>query len=307
MDELKFGLKPVEEKPKPINNAIKKRKRKKLHAFNGLTPKEWTQLSRSVWLAKEVSSPRKWYHKEHGATFSEALAERAIKMYSNAGDLILDPFVGVGATLLAARNLQRKGIGIELYEKFVNITKNLLIQKTLFNGTDQEIIHGDCRDLLEWVEPNSVQLVFTSPPYANFIKQSLEDRRKTHKKSRIVIDNNSVVKEYGDSKLDFGNLTYDEFLIEIKSLMKNLLIATKPGGYNVWVIKDCRNCKNGIPFIDFHSDIGRLGREVGFLYHDLIVWDQNDQRRLVLLGYPSVFYVNINHTFLVILRKRKEK
>lgn len=316
MDSLKFGLKPVERKQsitenKKSSKPITRKKRKKLQAFNDLTPKEWTKLSRSVWTSREVSSQRKWYHLEHGATFSVALVERAIKMYSNAGDLILDPFVGVGTALIAARNLQRRGIGIELYEKFVNIAKNLLSQKTLINGTDQEInqeiIQGDCRDLLEWVKPNSVQLMFTSPPYANFIKQSLEDRRKTHKKSRLVLDNKSVVKEYGDSKLDFGNLTYDVFLSEIKSIMEKLLIVTKPGGYNIWVIKDCRNCKNGIPFIDFHSDIGRLGKEVGFLYHDLIVWDQNDQRSLVLLGYPSVFYVNINHTFLVILRKKKEK
>ena len=308
MDKLNFELKPVDEKhsSKSSNNTTKTIKRRKHSAFNGLTPKEWTKLSRSVWTAREVSSPREWYHLEHGATFSVALAERAIKMYSNSGDLILDPFVGVGTTLVAARNLQRKGIGIELYEKFVNLTKIVLGQKTLIKGAEEKIIQGDCRGLLEWVKPNSVQLMFTSPPYANFIKQSVEDRKKTHKKSKLVLENKSVVKEYGDNKLDFGNLSYDVFLSEIKSLMKKLLIVTKPGGYNIWVVKDCRNCKTGIPFIDFHSDIGHLGEEVGFLYHDLIVWDQNDQRSLVLLGYPSVFYVNINHTFLVVLRKRNE-
>lgn len=271
--------------------------------FNELTPREWTKLSKSVWTAREVSSAREWYHLEHGATFSVALAERAIKLYTKKGDLVLDPFVGVGTTLVAARNLGRKGIGIELYDKFVKLAKIVLSQQTLIKSSDQKVICGDCRDLLQWVEPNSVQLMFTSPPYANFIQRSVKDRMKTHKTSRFVFNNKSVVKPYGEDPRDFGNLPYDDFLKEIKSLMKKLFIVTKPGGYNIWVVKDCRDPQNGKPFIDFHSDIAHIGQEAKFLYHDLIIWDQNEQRSLVLLGYPSTFYVNINHTFLVVLRK----
>lgn len=281
-------------------------KRGKRRGFNDLVPREWTRLSRSVWTAREVSSAREWYHLEHGATFSVALAERAIKMYSRPGDLILDPFLGVGTTLVAARNLGRRGIGIELYEKFVKLAEQVLSQQTLIEKPKQQVIQRDCRELLDWVEPNSVQLMFTSPPYANFIKRSVEDRRKTHKKSRLVFDNKSVVKPYGEDERDFGNLPYDEFLNEIEKLMRTLFIVTKPGGYNIWIVKDCRDPQNGKPFIDFHSDIGHVGEKVGFLYHDLIIWDQNEQRSLVLLGYPSVFYVNINHTFLVVLRKPTE-
>jgi DNA modification methylase len=275
--------------------------------FNGLKPKEWAQLSKSVWPAREVSSAREWYHLEHGATFSIALAERVIKIYTKKGDLVLDPFVGVGTSLIAARNLGRRGIGIELYEKFVRIAKQVLSQKTLVKALEQTIICGDCRDLLKWVEPDSVQLMFTSPPYANFIHRSIKDRKETHKNSWLVLKNVSVVKPYGEDPRDFGNLPYNEFLKEIKELMKKLLIVTKPGGYNVWVVKDHRDPQGGRPIIPIHSDFARIGEEVGFIYHDLIIWDQNEQRSLVLLGYPSVFYVNINHTFLVVLRKPSNK
>lgn len=275
--------------------------------FNGLTPREWTLLSKSVWPAREVSSAREWYHLEHGATFSVALAERVIKIYTNKGDLVLDPFVGVGTTLVAARNLGRRGIGIELYEKFTKIAKQVLSQKTLIDVPEQTIVCGDCRDLLKWVKPNSVQLMFTSPPYANFIHRSIEDRKKTHKNSWLVLKNTSVVKPYGEDPRDFGNLPYEKFLEEIKELMKKLLIVTKPGGYNVWVVKDHRDPQADRPIIPVHSDFARIGEEVGFVYHDLIIWDQNEQRSLVLLGYPSVFYVNINHTFLVVLRKPDNK
>jgi DNA modification methylase len=269
--------------------------------FNGLTPTEWTKLSKSVW--NDVSSQREWYHLEHGATFSVALAERVIKMYTKEGDLVLDPFLGVGSTLVAAKKLNREGIGIELYEKFARISNNLLSQTDLFSKYKQQVIQDDCRNLLKYVRPNSVQLMLTSPPYANFIYKAVEDRKKTHKNSLLVLDNISAVKPYGEDPRDFGNLGYSKFLSEIKEIMEKLLVVTKPGGYNIWVVKDCRDPKHGKPFIPFHSDIARIGEEVGFKWHDLIVWDQNAQRSLVLLGYPSVFYVNINHTFLVVLRK----
>ena len=62
--------------------------------------------------------------------------------------------------------------------------------------------------------------------------------------------------------------------------------------------KRLQRYKNGIPYIPFHSDLAMLGEQVGFKYHDLIVWDQNEQRSLVLLGYPSVFIqIKIVHSW----------
>ncbi len=270
--------------------------------FNGLTPREWTLLSKSVWTAREVSSARQTYHLEHGATFSQAVAERAIRMYTSKGDMVLDPFVGVGTTVTASRGLARNGIGFELYPKFVKIARDLLRQ-TAFVDATAEVREGDCRELIEEVEPESVQLTFTSPPYANFIRRSVRDRAQTHKNSKFVLDNKSSVKPYGDDPRDFGNLDYPHFLDEVRRLMTQLYRVTRPGGYNVWVVKDHRDPTQGRPLIDVHSDTAAQGVKAGFQYHDLIVWDQNEQRSLVLLGYPSVFYVNINHSFLTVLRK----
>ena len=257
--------------------------------------------SKSVWTARDVSSQREKHHVEHGATFPIALAENAIKMYTAKGDLVLDPFLGVADTLLACRNLDRNGIGFELYKKYSDISKRLLKQSGI--NSAQKVVHGDCRTMSKYVKPDTVQLTFTSPPYADFIQQSLNDRKKTHKKSKLVIDNNSNVRQYGNSKSDFGNLHYDEFLINVESLMKKIYKVTKNGGYNVWVVKDHRISKKKIPYVPVHSDIMNAGINAGFTAHDLIVWDQNDQRSLVVLGFPTVFYVNVNHTFLVVLRK----
>jgi len=286
----------------------KKETKHKKKGFNGLTPTEWTILSKNVW--DDVSSIREKYHLEHGATFSIALAERIIKMYSAENDLVFDPFAGVGTTVTAAFNLKRAGIGIELNARFKQIATQVLFDKkaSLFSKTNQlshKIICDDCRNLSEYLDKDSVQLTFTSPPYANFIQRSIKDREKTHKTSIIKLENNSTVKQYSQKLEDFGNLDYQSFLKEIKVVLRKNLEVTKVGGYSVWVVKDHRDTKNKIPYIDFHSDLANVGKSVGWSYHDLIVWNQNAQRRLVLLGYPSVFYTNQNCSFIVVFRKLK--
>ena len=177
----------------------------------------------------------------------------------------------------------------------------------LFHDEKGDLFHiiynDDCRNLKKYLKDNTVQLTFTSPPYANFIQKSLRDREETHKKSLIKYSNNSTVKQYSQKTEDFGNLDYQNFLKEIKKILTDNLQVTKGKGYSVWVVKDYRDTKNKIPYIDFHSDLASIGKEIGWLYQDLIIWDQNGQRRLVLLGYPSVFYTNQNCSFIIVFRK----
>jgi len=284
----------------------KQMKRNALKAFNNLSPSEWASLSKNVW--DDVSSQREPHHLEHGATFPIALANRIIKLYSQEGDLVFDPFVGVGSTIISAYRMQRNSIGIDLNKRFCKITQQLISKEEsrLFNDAKIkcEIVCDDCRNLKKYVEDNSVQLTFTSPPYSNFIQKSIKDRQKTHKKSLIKFENNSTIKQYSQTPEDFGNLDYEKFLVEIKDVLKSNLEVTKVGGYSVWVVKDYRDTKNKIPYVDFHSDLANTAKKVGWLYHDLIIWNQNAQRRLVLLGYPSVFYSNQNCSFIVVFRKK---
>ena len=53
------------------------------------------------------------HHKEHPAVFPEALAERVIRYYSFIGDLVLDPFAGVGTTGRVAGRLERRFMMVE--------------------------------------------------------------------------------------------------------------------------------------------------------------------------------------------------
>lgn len=270
--------------------------------FNGMTAHEWTLSSRSVW--NDLSSARKGKHLLHGATFPEKLAERVIKMYSKEGDSILDPFLGTGTTVISALKNNRFGYGIELTDKYFNLASSEIVNSTnLLIEPHYVLFHGDCETELDKIDDKTIQLTFTSPPYADLIHKVVEDRTKRHKHSAFVEENNATTNIYSDNDLDLGNMPMDVYKEKVIRIMKKLFVKTKPGGYNIWVVKDFRDIKNKIPYVDLHSAIAECGSKAGFVYHDLIIWDQNEQRSLVLLGYPSVFYVNQNHSYLVVLRR----
>ncbi len=68
----------------------------------------------------------------HPFTFPEELVERFIKLYSFAGDTILDPFVGSGTSVRVAANLGRSGVGFELSEKYIDLCTRRFAQTSLF-------------------------------------------------------------------------------------------------------------------------------------------------------------------------------
>ena len=67
-----------------------------------------------------------WRKDVHYAVFPTELLELPIKATSRIGSVILDPFMGTGSTLVAANQLNRYGLGIELSEEYVEIAKNRL-------------------------------------------------------------------------------------------------------------------------------------------------------------------------------------
>lgn len=294
--------KKIENEELEKSELLQKEKEQRSKTFNGMTAHEWTLSSRSVW--NDVSSARKGKHLLHGATFPEKLADRVIKMYSNEGDVVLDPFLGTGTTVISALKNNRFGCGIELTDKYFQLaSKEIVNSINLLIEPNYKIFQGDCESEIDKLKDKDVQLTFTSPPYADLIHKVVEDRAKRHKHSSFVEENNATTNVYSDNELDLGNMPMDVYKEKVTRIMKKIFNKTKPGGYNIWVVKDFRDIKNKIPYVDLHSAIAECGSKAGFVYHDLIIWDQNEQRALVLLGYPSVFYVNQNHSYLVVLRR----
>lgn len=67
----------------------------------------------------------------HPCPKPEPLMVELVSLFSNAGETILDPFMGSGTTLVAAKRLGRKAIGIELEEKYCEIAARRLQQEAL--------------------------------------------------------------------------------------------------------------------------------------------------------------------------------
>ena len=72
--------------------------------------------------------------KPHPSTKPEPLLRELISLFSDAGELVLDPFMGSGTTLIGVKDLARLGIGIEREEKYGEIAANRLRQGVLWGA-----------------------------------------------------------------------------------------------------------------------------------------------------------------------------
>jgi site-specific DNA-methyltransferase (adenine-specific) len=80
-----------------------------------LSKEEWSEWgSRAVW---EIPSVRN--NSEHEAQFPLELPRRVIRIFSGKGDLVIDPFMGLGTTAVAAIREERRYIGIDYVPEYV--------------------------------------------------------------------------------------------------------------------------------------------------------------------------------------------
>jgi DNA modification methylase len=264
--------------------------------LNDLTGKEWAQASRSI---EEYPDTRSGKQREHGAAFPLSLARQQISVYTKRGDLVLDPFVGVGTTLDACVELGRRGIGIELNREFAATAA-----RDVAADTGQDVVHGDALELGRYVRPGTVDFLLTSPPYAallNDVRGAFADKWQEH--SRILPVRNPT--PYSDDPRDLGNMSYPDYLDAIERCLAESRVALRDDAYAAWVVKDFRALKSRVPYVPFHLHLVQRAESAGFVLWDIQIYDQTKFRPLVCLGYPSRnFYLNIGHSHIVILRKR---
>jgi DNA modification methylase len=260
------------------------RRKRRLNALDGKT---WTRYSISIWdLTKTVEETRL----RHPALFPVALVKRLLEIYTRPEDVVLDPFMGAGSTLVAAQELKRRGVGFDISSEFISLAKHRLQHSSHQDDLPAPVIHcEDARHIGRYVESDSVDLVVTSPPYWDIHCQ----RRTADGKEP---------RPYSPSEQDIGNITdYSLFLDALSSVFDQLYTVLKPGHWCILIVMDLRK---GSRFYPLHMDCIQRMTGTGFSLEDIIIWDRHrEYHSLRPLGFPYVFRVNKVHEYILIFRK----
>ena len=111
------------------------------NTLNDLTGKEWLKLTKSFFLSEKCADDKAAFG--HPAPFLIKDIEKMISLFTKKGMTVLDPFMGSGTTAIAAYNLGRKSIGIDLSSKYKQLAESRFIKKGMKENIDYEYILGD--------------------------------------------------------------------------------------------------------------------------------------------------------------------
>ncbi|NIM04769.1 MAG: DNA methyltransferase [Armatimonadetes bacterium] len=258
---------------------------------NNLDGATWARHSISVWSDIRKTPEETVLH--HPAMFPIALATRLIECFTTAKErVVLDPFAGIGSAPLAAALLGGKGIGLDISSKFVSVARRRLNEINGPEAKSETVFHcGDARNLSDYIDPCSIDLVVTSPPYWDILlRRRSADRKPT--------------RHYGKAARDLGKiLDYTLFLESLKEIFTQVYETLKPGKYCCVIVMDLR--KKDV-FYPLHADLAEEMKDIGFIYDDMVIWDRrHEYNNLRPLGFPSVFRINKTHEFILIFRKPK--
>jgi site-specific DNA-methyltransferase (adenine-specific) len=94
--------------------------------ISDVTKEEFMNWTNGLWTFNGESKKRIG----HPAPFPLELPYRCIKLFSYVDDIVFEPFCGSGTTLIVAENTNRKSVGVEIDEKYCQLAKERILQKT---------------------------------------------------------------------------------------------------------------------------------------------------------------------------------
>jgi len=283
--------------------------------LNDLTGKEWTFFLNSVHVtdfAKNKEEFELWRYlqksvietkystngddslghnlrKIHPSPKPPQLMRDIIAFFTKSGGWILDPFMGVGGTLLGASLLEnRNAVGIELEKKYIDIYKKVCKQENL---KEQIAICADSRNIssLNEIKNKKFDLILTDPPYADMLskKRTGGDRK----------DKGSFTQD----ERDLGNISYEEFLPELKKIMEKSISLLKNKGYIVVFCKDLQPTKkyHNMLHVDIVNEMSKISN---VYFKGYKIW-YDKTINLYPYGYPFSYVSNQLHQFILIFRK----
>ena len=271
--------------------------------LNNLSGGDWLNFTKSVFSTFYTTNGKDSYahdiRKIHPSPKPPQLMKEIIEFFTKENELVFDYFMGVGGSLLGAGLCNRKAIGIDLNEKYIETYKNAAkeIGVDIFSTKC-----GDCLEILDnkkemssLLRDEKISLVLIDPPYANMMS-----KEKTG--GDIAVYGNKATPFTNDER-DFGNLNQTVFFDSLKQSVELVFPYIKKHGYIVIFIKDLQPNKKELNLL--HADIIEKLNEIPNLnYKGLRIWADNSAK-LFPYGYPFSFVANQIHQYILVFRKEK--
>jgi len=288
--------------------------------LNELSGEEWLYFTKSVWTTAYPSELGHQRRKAHGANKPPRLMARLIEFFTKSGELVLDPFAGVGGTLLGAAIARgpRRAIGLELDDRWVATYRETVAALGAerdgagpalldlgpqdpggirgFDPSGLEIRHGDARELLRAIPDASIDLVATDPPYNVQLPMTMAGGKLAEEHANRRTDYAMV----STLDADLANLAdYPAFLDAMQDILAECHRVLRPGRYAVLIVRDAYQ---GGRYLFTAADLAARAEAAGLVPKGDIAWYQAGTR-LRPYGYPHSFVPNITHQHIVVLRK----
>jgi DNA modification methylase len=290
------------------------------NTLNELPGEEWLYFTKSLLTTAYPSELGHAARKAHGANKPPRLMARLIEFFSRTGELVLDPFAGVGGTLLGAAIARgpRRALGIELDARWAAIYRQVVVDLAAerdglgpeladlgaadpggprgFDPRGLELRIGDALAILPTLDEGSVDLVATDPPYNLQLPMTMAGGALAGAHANRRTDYAMVT----DSADDLANAAdYPAFLDRMGDAFRELHRVLREGRYAVVIVRDAYQEGR---YLFTGSDLAERAGGVGLAPKGDLIWYQAGTR-LRPYGYPHAFVPNIVHQHVLVLRK----
>jgi DNA modification methylase len=290
------------------------------NTLNELPGEEWLYFTKSLLTTAYPSELGHIARKVHGANKPPRLMARLIEFFSRTGETVLDPFAGVGGTLLGAAIARgpRRAVGIELDPRWAAVYERVVTELAAerdgmgpeladlgtadpggprgFDPSGLELRVGDALAVLPRMTAASVDFVATDPPYNLQLPMTMAGGplAKAHANRRTDY---AMITQ---SKDDLANAAdYPAFLDRMEEVFGELHRVLRDGRYAVVIVRDAYQ---GGRYLFTGSDLAARASTAGFVPKGDLIWYQAGTR-LRPYGYPRSFVPNIVHQHVLVLRK----
>ena len=289
------------------------------NTLNDLSGEEWLYFTKSVWGTAYPSELGHTARKQHGANKPPRLMARLIEFFTTTGELVLDPFAGVGGTLLGAAITRgpRRAIGLEIEPRWIAVYETLIRDLAAerdgkgplvadigtsdpggqrgFDPSGLEMRLGDSTLLLPQMEADSIDFVATDPPYNIQLPITMSGGKLAEEHSNRRTDYAMVTEHDGDLA---NSADYATFLDRMEQVFVELARVLRPDRYAAVIVRDAYQEGR---YIFTGSDLAARATRAGFTLKGDVIWYQAGTR-LRPYGYPRAFVPNISHQHVLVLR-----